>query len=337
MRRARRSGQHRDVRGLHGALEPSGRRGRPRLAGAPAGTDVAGCRLRHGGADRGHPRDGRPARDPRRRSVRRFRRHRHWADTDPRVRFAVGDACALPVPSDAYDVVVAGLVLHFVPDPQPAVREMARAARRGGTVAAYVWDFAGEWQFTGYFWQAATALDPAAAAQDPGRQFPLCHPEPLAALFAGAGLQAVTVEAVVVPIVFRDFDDYWQPHLLGGSSPAQRYVDVAGRGAADGAARTAASDAADGRRRVDSVARTRGRSAARRKPSGCPFTLQGPSSKTSIYGTSRGLDVLIGPKEVRRVVVRLDSCQARIVRSIRLTHARLLLRRRVHSRTRRAR
>ena len=37
-----------------------------------------------------------------------------------------------------------------------------------------------------------------------------------AALFAGAGLQAVTVEAIVVPTVFLDFDDYWQPYLLGG-------------------------------------------------------------------------------------------------------------------------
>jgi len=34
---------------------------------------------------------------------------------------------------DAYDVVVAGLVLHFVPDPPPAIREMVRAARPGGT------------------------------------------------------------------------------------------------------------------------------------------------------------------------------------------------------------
>jgi SAM-dependent methyltransferase len=144
--------------------------------------------------------------------------------TDPRVRFAVGDAVALPVPDDAYDVVVAGLVLHFVPDPPPAVSEMVRAARRGGTVAAYVWNFAGDRQFTRYFWQAATALDPAAAAQDPSKQIPLCHPEPLADLFAGAGLLDVTVQAVVVPIVFRDFDDYWQPHLLGGSSPAPRYV-----------------------------------------------------------------------------------------------------------------
>jgi SAM-dependent methyltransferase len=143
---------------------------------------------------------------------------------DPRVRFAIGDAAALPVPDAAYDVVIAGLVLHFVPDPLPAIREMMRAARRGGTVAAYVWDFAGERQFTRYFWRAATDLDPAAAAQDPSTQMPLCQPEPLAALFAGAGLQAVTVQAVVVPTLFRDFDDYWQPHLLGGSSPAQRYV-----------------------------------------------------------------------------------------------------------------
>jgi SAM-dependent methyltransferase len=149
---------------------------------------------------------------------------------DPRVHFAVGDARALPVPDDAHDVVVAGLVLHFVPDPPPAVREMMRATAPGGTVAAYVWNPAGEWQFTRPLWQAATALDPAAAALDPGVQSPVCQPEPLAALFAAAGLQAVTVDALVTPIVFRDFDDFWQPHLLGGSSPAQRYVASQGEG-----------------------------------------------------------------------------------------------------------
>jgi SAM-dependent methyltransferase len=143
---------------------------------------------------------------------------------DPRVRFALGDARALPVANDAYDVVIAGLVLHFVPDPQPAVHEMARTARRGGAVAAYVWDFAGDRQFIRYFWRAATALDPAATAQDPINQFPLCRPEPLASLFEGAGLQDVTVQAVAVPTVFQDFDDYWHPYLLTGSSPAQRYV-----------------------------------------------------------------------------------------------------------------
>jgi hypothetical protein len=94
----------------------------------------------------------------------------------------------------------------------------------GGTVAAYVWDPTGEGQFTRPLWQAATMLDPAATTQDPIRHLSVCQPEPLAALFAGAGLRDVTVDAVVVPTVFRDFDDFWQPHLLGGSSPAQRYV-----------------------------------------------------------------------------------------------------------------
>jgi SAM-dependent methyltransferase len=143
---------------------------------------------------------------------------------DPRVRFANGDARALRVLSDAYDAVVAGLVLNFVPEPEAAVTEMARAARPGGTVAAYVWDFAGERQFQRYFWQAATALDPAAIEYEQRMQFPLCHPEPLATLFGSAGLQDVAVQAIDVPAVFQDLDDYWQPFLLGGSAVAQRYA-----------------------------------------------------------------------------------------------------------------
>ena len=143
---------------------------------------------------------------------------------DPRVRFAIGDARALPVASDTYDAVVAGLVLNFVPEPEAAVAEMVRVARPGGTVGAYVWDFGGERQFTRYFWRAATALDPAAIDLQQSMQFPLCHPEPLAALFTSAGLREVAVQAIDVPAVFLDLDDYWQPFLLGGSSVAQRYA-----------------------------------------------------------------------------------------------------------------
>ena len=143
---------------------------------------------------------------------------------DPRVRFEIGDARALPVASDAYDAVVAGLVLNFVTEPEAALVEMVRAARPGGTVAGYVWDFAGERQFQRYFWQAATALDPAATALEQSMQFPLCHPEALAALFASAGLQSVAVQAIEQPAVFHDIDDYWQPYLAGGAAIAQRYA-----------------------------------------------------------------------------------------------------------------
>ena len=72
-----------------------------------------------------------------------------------------------------------------------------------------------------YFWDAAVALDPAAARLDEGPRFPICQPEPLGALFRDAGLADVEVRAIDVPTVFRDFDDYWSPFLGGqGAAPA---------------------------------------------------------------------------------------------------------------------
>ena len=38
--------------------------------------------------------------------------------------------------------MVSGLVLNFTPDPAASLAEMARVTRPGGTVAAYVWDYA---------------------------------------------------------------------------------------------------------------------------------------------------------------------------------------------------
>jgi hypothetical protein len=74
-----------------------------------------------------------------------------------------------------------------------------------------------------YFFDAAAALDPAAAELDEGSRFLLCQPEPLAALFTGAGLQDVSVVPIDIATHFRDFDDYWQP-FLGGQGPAPGYV-----------------------------------------------------------------------------------------------------------------
>ena len=141
---------------------------------------------------------------------------------DPRARFEVGDAQALPAPPATFDAVVAGLVLNFVPEPEKALSEMARVARPGGTVAAYVWDYAEGMQMMRHFWDAAGALDPKARELDEGRRFPLCRPEPLADLFLTAGLEKVEVRAIDVPTVFRDFDDYWSP-FLGGQAPAPGY------------------------------------------------------------------------------------------------------------------
>jgi SAM-dependent methyltransferase len=142
---------------------------------------------------------------------------------DPRARFETGDAQALPVSSGAFDAVVSGLVLNFVPEPPRMLAEMARAARAGGTVALYVWDYAGGMELMRRFWDAARAIDPSAASLDEGVRFPICTPPALERLLGDVGLAEVAAFAIDVPTVFRDFDDYWSP-FLGGQGPAPGYA-----------------------------------------------------------------------------------------------------------------
>lgn len=153
----------------------------------------------------------------------RYLRYARAHVAGPRVCFTVGTAMALPVCDAQVDVAVGGLVLNFVPEPRRAVAEMARVTRPGGTVGAYVWDYAGDMQLIRQFWDAAAALDPCARELDEGARFPICRPDPLHALFTGAGLAGTQVRPIDVSIRFRHFDDYWTP-FLGGQGPAPGYV-----------------------------------------------------------------------------------------------------------------
>ena len=89
-------------------------------------------------------------------------------------RFEVGDALALPFADDAFDRTLSMLVLNFVPDPAAALQQMIRVTRPGGVVAAAVWDYGDGMQMLRTFWDAAVALDPAAAPRDE-RHMPLCY------------------------------------------------------------------------------------------------------------------------------------------------------------------
>jgi trans-aconitate methyltransferase len=140
-----------------------------------------------------------------------------------RATFHRGNATQIPLGDASVDAVVSGLVLNFVPDHRAALAEMARVAGNGGTIAAYVWDYAGKMELMRLFWDAAVALDPAAAKMDEGVRFPLCRQQPLAELFSGAGLKGTEVKAIDIPTPFADFEDYWRP-FLGGQGPAPAYA-----------------------------------------------------------------------------------------------------------------
>jgi SAM-dependent methyltransferase len=134
-----------------------------------------------------------------------------------------GSATAIPLGDASVDVVVSGLVLNFVLDQPAALLEMARVTSKGGTIAAYVWDYTAKMELIRFFWDAAVELDPEAAKLDEGVRFPLCRPEALEKFFADAGLEEVEVKPIDIATSFADFDDYWQP-FLGGQGPAPAYA-----------------------------------------------------------------------------------------------------------------
>jgi len=113
-------------------------------------------------------------------------------------------------------------VLNFIPDKEQALAEIIRCVADGGTVAAYVWDYAGHVQFMRYFWDAAIALDPGAREKDEGVRFPICRPNALEALFNSAGLLDIATTPIDIATPFTDFEDYWTP-FLSGIAPAPGY------------------------------------------------------------------------------------------------------------------
>ena len=140
-----------------------------------------------------------------------------------RVTFYQGTAAEIPLDDRSVDVVGSGLALNFVPNQRAALAEMSRVTAQGGTIAAYVWDYAGKMELMRYFWDAAAELDPQAASLDEGPRFPVCRPEALERLFTDAGLAGVEVTHIDIPTLFKSFDDYWQP-FLGGQGPAPAYA-----------------------------------------------------------------------------------------------------------------
>jgi len=138
----------------------------------------------------------------------------------PGIDVRLGSAEAIPYADGTFDTVLAQLVVHFMSDPVHGLREMARSAAPGGTVAANVWDHGGDRGPLSVFWRAAVDLDPDAPDES---DYAGVHEGDLARLFAAAGLTGATDTWLEVEVPHTDVDDWWQPYTLG-VGPAGAYV-----------------------------------------------------------------------------------------------------------------
>jgi len=132
----------------------------------------------------------------------------------------------IPHPDDAFDVTMAQLVVHFMPDPIAGLAEMARVTRPGGVVAACVWDFAGDRSPISAFWQAARDID--ADVRDES-ELPGARAGHLSDLFEVVGLRDIRETELFASIELPTFEDWWEPFQLG-VGPAGAYVGTLGEG-----------------------------------------------------------------------------------------------------------
>jgi SAM-dependent methyltransferase len=118
----------------------------------------------------------------------------------------------LPFRDDAFDGALAQLVVHFMTDPVVGIGEMRRVTRRGGVVAACVWDHAGGQGPLSVFWKAARELDPD--VEDESR-LAGARQGHLVELFRVAGLHGLEESVLSVEVEHSTFEEWWEPFTLG--------------------------------------------------------------------------------------------------------------------------
>ena len=125
--------------------------------------------------------------------------------------FRQGDAQQLPFGESTFDIAVMALAISYVSDPLKAVIEMARIVRPGGWVATYMWDRPG----------GGTPLEPIYVAAKslgmnppppPGVEISRVHA--MRELWEKAGLTSIETRVIRIPVVFSDFDDFWDSTIV---------------------------------------------------------------------------------------------------------------------------
>lgn len=138
----------------------------------------------------------------------------------PGVDVRLGAAESLTFADDEFDASLAQLVVHFMGDPVAGLHEMARVTRRGGTVAACVWNVSESASPLGLFWDAVRAQDAGAPGES---HLAGTGPGELLRLFSDAGIGEPKETTLAVSVEHPSFDEWWAPFELG-VGPAGAYV-----------------------------------------------------------------------------------------------------------------
>lgn len=137
-----------------------------------------------------------------------------FARTRPGARlaqFRIGDAQALPFAENSFDAAAMALVITFIPDPAKAVAEMARVVRPGGLVATYMWDtLAGGVPLA----PLEVALKSLGKARPSRINDAASGRDTMQALWHAAGLQAIETRQIRIPVIYSNFDDFWDSNLV---------------------------------------------------------------------------------------------------------------------------
>jgi SAM-dependent methyltransferase len=141
-------------------------------------------------------------------------------ERNPGVDVRQASAEQLPFPDRVFDATLAQLVVHFMSDPRAGIAEMRRVTRRGGVVAACVWDHAGGQGPLSPLWDAARELDPEVVDES---RLAGSREGQLSQLFQSAGLSEIEETALSVGVEHPSFEEWWEPFTLG-VGPAGSYV-----------------------------------------------------------------------------------------------------------------
>lgn len=117
-----------------------------------------------------------------------------------------GDAGAPDFPAHSFDLVLAGMVMFFVPEPREAMRAVARVLRPGGRFAMSSFGPSDE-----KFAEAMGILyrHRAGPPWEEPTDKPFDDTASIAAMLVAAGFVAVEVEETAHEIAFATVEDYW--------------------------------------------------------------------------------------------------------------------------------